>query len=898
MDIVLHRGGSHPPVNLTAVLRRLQWMLGSLGRRPKLESDMETEMRAHLEMETEDLILRGHDPTTARRHAAAAFGGVIQAREEAIEARSLLAVADLIRSIRLATRTLSRHRAFAVTTILALGLAIAVNTTTFSVLDAMVNPQTTASDPERLRGVRFLGDSRIPVSDALGAGGRTYEAFTEWGYPTGGWGAVTERGNLAREAESSIVRANFFAVMGVVPLEGRLSPPDDRAAATNVVIISDRLRAELFPDRASASGETIVLEGRPVTVLGVVKRVAGSGMLDRDVWTFPHTTRYWFNGRILRLRAGVTPEEAQAELNFLGRRAAAAAGIPDATSHFVISPETGQFTAGRFHYALIGAAIAVLLIACTNLANLQLARGLGRSGEIAVQSALGASRGHVMVQLLTENAVMASAGLFVAVALTFAGNAAIRATVPHNIGNYVVAPQSSWRMVVFASIAAALSLLLVGVLPALRTARVDINSLLKRRAGSGAHRENARWYGTLVVVQISLAMPLITAAAMLAVGVWKSQQPGALIHQLGYDPAPLVIARVSWTPSDSGRRVPLADVANRLTSGARRIPHVLEAAVSLRSPTLHDAVTVEDGVGGLHQSDVPLWHYDIASPTYLRTLGIPIHRGTDFTLGETGEPAVVIDQVTAMVLWPQSDAIGRRIKLGSAQSDAPWLRVRGIIGSLLTDEEKEMVRQTMTTRLGQVIRVMTDADSIPRSVYGGYEATLQVRVDSQPQAVASALRRALLAEAVSASKVDLMLERLGIPRRLAVTRFIASLFAVFGVLAVGLACMGVYGIVAQAVADRRRDIAIRIALGATPRHVVRALLREHNVLVLLGVAIGLAITALTMGWIGEFLGTVGTVGLAVYGIMCLALFAAIVISALIPAMRATRLGPMEVLRAE
>ena len=859
---------------------------------------METEMRTHLEMEAEDLILRGHDPKLARRHAAAAFGGIAQAREAAIEARSLPAVADLARSVRLATRTLSRHRAFAITTILALGLAIAVNTTTFNVLDAMINPQTTASHPERLHDVRFMGDPRIRLSESLDAGGKTYEAFTEWGYPAGGWDAVAERGNLVRDAASAVIRANFFAVMGVVPLEGRLTPPDDRAAAANVVIISDRLRAELFPDRATASGETIVLEGRPVTVIGVVKRVSGSGMLDRDIWTFPVLTRYWFNGRILRLRAGVTMEETQAELDFIGRRAAAASGIPDATSHFIITPNSGQFTAGRFHYALIGAALAVLLIACTNLANLQLARGLGRSGEIAVQAALGASRGHVVAQLMTENAVMAGAGLLVAMLLTFAGNAAIRATIPRNIGSYVVAPHTSWRMVVFAALAATACLLFVGVLPALRTASVDINALLKRRAGSGAHRENARWYGTLVVIQIALAMPLVTAAAMLAVGAWKSARPGALIHQLGYDPAPLVIARVWWAPADSGRHVPLADLANRLTGEARHIPHVQEAAVSIRSPTLHDAVTVEDGVGGLRQFDAPLWHYDIASPTYLRTLGIPIHQGTDFTAGGSDERSVVIDQMTAMVLWPQSDAVGRRIKLGSAQSDAPWLRVRGIIGSLLTDEEKEMVRLTMTTRLGQVVRVIAEADSIPRSIYGGYEATLQVRVDSQPQAVASALRRVLLADAVSASKVDLMVERLGIPQRLAITRFIAALFAVFGLLAVSLACMGVYGIVAQAVADRRRDIAIRIALGATPRQIVHALLREHNVLALLGIAIGLAITAVTMGWIGEFLGTVGWIGVAVYGIMCLALFGAIVISALIPAMRATRLGPMEVLRAE
>lgn len=899
MEIVLRRGGSHPPVNLTAVLRRLQWMLGSLGRRPELESEMEAEMRAHLEMETEDLILRGHDPTTARRHAAAAFGGVAQAREAAFEARSLPAVADLVRSIRLATRTLSRHRAFAITTILALGLAIAVNTTTFSVLDAMLNPRVLANLPERLYKVRFIGDARRQVDfgeaeRALRTGGRTYDAFTGF-FP--GQQVTVERAGLVRDAEPIIVSQNFFATMGVVPLEGRLSPPAEPSAASSTVVISDRLRAELFPDRDEAVGKTILVEGSPLTVLGVARRYAALEPLDADVWTFPGVNRA-VPVRLLRLRAGSSSADAQAEVDFLARRLAIGAGFPDATSRFYITPTTSQFAVNRFHFALIGAGLAVLLIACTNLANLQLARGLGRSSEIAVQSALGATQTHVVMQLMTENAVMAVAGLCIALLCTLAGNALIRATIPRNIGTYFVAPQTSWRMVAFAAIAAALSLLVVGVLPALRASRVDINSLLKSRAGSGAHREKGRWYASLIVLQIALAMPLATAAVLLALGAWSIARPGALTPSLGFDPSPIIRAELSWPRPDSTSAISLAAATARLVTRALAIPHVVSAAVRTDARPEHGMLTVEDGVGAYREVEAPMWYYDVVSPGYFRTLDMPMQAGTDFTADNASTGTVLIDEFTAISLWPRSAPVGRLLKLGGAHSDAPWLRVRGIVGTRMSDRQKAFLREAGTLRIGRVYRVMTDADSVRGSIYHRYEATLEVRVDSEPQVIASTLRQILRAESTIPPRVALLLDYHGIPRRITVSRFIAALFAVFGVLAVGLACMGVYGIVAQAVADRRRDIAIRIALGATPRQVVRALLREHNVLVLLGVAVGLAITGLTMGWIGEFLGTVGYVGLAVYGIMCLALFAAIVISALIPAMRATRLGPMEVLRAE
>jgi putative ABC transport system permease protein len=899
---VLHRGESHPGVVLTPMLRRLWWIVASIRRRPALEAEMEAEMRAHLEMETEDLIRRGHDPTTARRHAAATFGGVAQTREAALEARALPAVADLVRSVRLATRTLLRHKAFAFTTVLALGLSIAVNTTTFSVLDAMLNPDVLASHPERLVNVKYLGDANraldfTAAERVLRTGGRTYESFAGWFPYFWNQQAAVEHARLMRDADVVVVSQTFFSTMGVAPLEGRLSPPADPSAAASTVVISDRLRAELFPGRDHAPGQTILVEGVPVTVLGVARRYAAAPGLDADVWMFPGPTRA-MPARWLRLRPGFTIQDAQAEVDFLAQRLAISSGFPAATSRFYITPTSSQFEAGRFQFALIGAGLAVLLIACTNLANLQLARGLGRSSEIAVQSALGATQRHVVMQLMTENAVMAGAGLAIALLCSVAGNALIRATIPRKIGTYIVAPHTSWRMVAFAAITAAVSLLLVGALPALRASRVDINSLLKSRAGTGAHKRNSRWYASLIVVQIAFAMPLATGAVLLALGAWIVAQPNRLTSAYGFDPTPIVSAELSWPRPDSGSSISLTDATSHVVTRALAIPHVTSAAITTIALPLNRAVTVEDGVGGYHQVDALSWPYTVVSPTYFKTLDVPMVAGTDFSSGDPSAGTIVIDELTAVSLWPRSAAVGHLIKLGDAQSNAPWLRVRGVVGNRMSYEQKQLIIEAGTDRIGKVYRLMTDADSVRGSIYHRYEATLQVRVDSEPQVVASTLRQLLRAESTNPPRVARMVDVMGIPRRITVSRFIAALFGTFGVLAVGLACMGVYGIVAQAVADRRREIAIRIALGATPSQIVRALLREHNVLVLLGVAIGLVFTGLTMEWLGDFTGPIGYVGVAIYGTMCVVMFIIIVITALVPAVRATRTSPMEVLRAE
>ena len=859
---------------------------------------MDAEMRHHVELEAEELVRRGMHPDEARRQAALAFGGVQQRKEEALEDGALWWLDGLKRDIRITTRTLLRHPTFAITATLALALAIAVNTTMFSVLDAMMNPRIGATHPEQLYSVRHFGfvGYRLATSaldQALESGGKTYSAFTgSRGYMNGG---VVERGGHEQQADIEIVRSNFFAVMGVAPLAGTLVPPPDPVAASTCIVISDRLRAQLFRDDEPTLGQSIDIDGVSFRIIGVAMHYAANWALSNDIWMFPSVGMELPTG-VIRLRAGATQEQAERELLVLSSRIALGEGEKTSDGRFALKPMTRQFEVQRFHWALVGAGLAVLIVACTNLANLQLARGLGRASELALRSALGASRRQIVTQLMIESAVLAAAALVLAVGLALAGNALMHATIPPKIGAYVVAPQGSWRMVVFACLTAVLSLVIVGLAPAIRVSRIDLNSLLKSRAGTGAHRSNRRTYGGLVITQIALTLPLVCAAVLLS---RSALHLGSATHrkteQYGFDTRPLVVASILVPPSPN-EKVPIAEMAGTLVSQARGIPGVADAAVSIGHAFAYYMTAVDDADGGIREFQA--LNYRVVSPSYFRTMGMPIERGHDFAEGGHTKPQIIMDRGTGWYLWPRSAPIGRSMKLGNAHADLPWMTVTGILGDSLNEDARQMRRIIDTLHVNQVYRVLTVADTDPPSRYPTV-LNLYVRARQDPQRVATLARHTLRAFAsIRPPRVALFEDREGIPERIAVLRFIAGLFTTFGALALGLSALGVYGIVAQSVTDRKREVAVRISLGATPRNIIRALIREGNVLVLAGVAIGLYMTKETIGWLGSFLGDVDTANALLFGALCVALFCAMVLAALVPAFRATKLDPMEVLRAE
>ncbi|MEO8333519.1 MAG: ABC transporter permease [bacterium] len=871
--------------------------LRTLLDRDGLEADMDAEMRHHIELETEELVHRGLSPDEARRQAAIAFGGVDRQKEQSLDESGVAWLIDLRRDVRIAFKTLRRYPTFAITATLALSLAIAVNTTMFSILDAMIHPRAGARKPEQLYVVRYFGDVRQKVdfresANALAAAGRMFGSITQYASKE----QTLQRGSFYQDGRVIVARPNFFTLLGVRATAGRLAPGSDEQSIHNAVVISDRLAASFYARGESPLGTQISLDDLPHTVIGVTTRYSGMSGLDQDVWTFATENEQLYGVRLIRLNDNVTLDQAKERLKTLAAQLAQAAGDPTRDTRFYLEPMVQQFHADRFHYALVGAGIAILLVACTNLANLQLARGLGRSSELALRASLGATRRQIVAQLVIESALLAVGALLLALSLTIIGNALVRATVPQSIGNYVVEPQSSWRMIVFAAIAAGVCVIAVGLIPALRVSRVELNEMLKSRAGTGAHKANRRVYGILVIVQIAFTLPLVCAAILTTRAAARASSMGYLVHEaFGYDPTPLmnVVLRVA---ADTARPVPIADLTTTFVERARSVQGVNDAAIARIGHV--SSLTVDGPDGGWKMLPTPMWTYMVVTPAYLRTIGFPMEEGEDFNEGGHTESGVIVDRQTADYLWPGQPAVGRLIKFGDARSNEPYLRIQGVVGDRLTPDARDRRRVARLTRLGMVYRVTTVGETEPKTRDGSTFLTLTAKATHEPQRVALALRRALEAGTLMQPRVQLHAEYLGINRQRIVTKFVAGLFTTFGVLALVLSALGVYAIVAQSVVDRKREVAVRIALGATPKQIIHALLREGNVLVLAGVAIGLYMAKGTIAWLGVFLGENDMTNAPLFALICVALFAMMVGAALVPAIKATQLDPMDVLRAE
>jgi len=422
------------------------------------------------------------------------------------------------RDLREACRTLGRRPGFLAIAVVSLGLAVALNTVMYSVLDALLNPVIDVRHPDQIFKLWYYGDTRHRLDrgallSALESGLHGYEGIS--GYVPGP-PVLVEHDRRPQQVSTYIVRPDFLGLLGVRPISGRVLVPSDANSPTCAVVISDRLSAHLFEQHENPVGGTVTVDDHQCTVVGVIPKYATVPALDADLWRLPSPRERALPINFIRLRPGASPRLVENELAVLAARLATQAGEGASTTRFLLKPwMTKQFRVSNFHYALIAAVLAVLLVACANLANLQLARGIGRSRELATRAALGAPRSRLIRHLLAETTVVAGAGLILGLVLTFIGVHLLSASIPETIADYMVAPHTSWRMFAFATAVALVSVALVGLAPAIRVSRVDPNELLKSGAGTGAHKRNTRLYGWLVVAEVGLTLALACGAVVL-----------------------------------------------------------------------------------------------------------------------------------------------------------------------------------------------------------------------------------------------------------------------------------------------------------------------------------------------------------------------------------------------
>ncbi|HVX38550.1 MAG TPA: FtsX-like permease family protein [Gemmatimonadaceae bacterium] len=876
---------------------------GRRRERDEIDARIAEEMQFHVEMETERNVALGIPAEEARRRAHVAFGGRQRVAEESRDVFRVRWLEEFLADVRYAARTLARRPTFLVVAVISLGLAIALNTTMYSVLDALINPVIDVRRPDLLYTLQYFGNSRKrldrdAIHDALNAAGKSYEGVS--GYQSGALG-LFERAGRATALDWDVVRPDFLTLLGVRPIAGRLFTASDVYDASHPIVISDRVAAKLFPGGESPLGASIDFNGVASTVIGVIPHYGEFSVLWADAWTLPPANALAsFPLNMIRIRDGADPRLVHNELGTLAADLAGDAGEVKGWTRFAMKPWTStQFHATHFHYALFGAVLAVLLVACANLANLQLARGLGRSRELAMRAALGASRVRLVRHMLAETALLAGGGLVLGVVLTFWGVHALSATIPDTVADYIVKPHTNWRVLVFAAITAIVCIVLVGLAPALRVSRADPNDLLKSGAGTGAHRKNARLYGWLVIAEIGLALGVLCGCSALLESAWHLSDRDYRIEALyGFDPDPLMEATVTLR-APRNARMPLAQSAVDLVARVRAVRGVESATYHTGAAAENRSVMVDDGHGIVKEVPAPNWGVIVVSPSFFATMGLPVIGGRDFVPGDGEARNVVVDSLTALFLWPRQNPIGKLIKFGDAKSTAPWNRVVGVVSDH-RDRQKYPDPIRALPGLYGVYRVVGPSDSVTvKSAKGVYPMSITVRASGDPAAVAIAVHHALLpASTGGVLAVQTFDDMYRISWRRTRSEFVGLLFSIFAAVGIGLVAIGVYGIVAYSVAERQREIGVRIALGATARDVVRALLREGNVLALAGVALGLFITLQTKGYLMAFLDDASFFDAPLYAIMGALLFAVVLLAALGPALRATRIDPVEALRNE
>jgi predicted permease len=783
-------------------------------------------------------------------------------------------------NLKFALRSLARSKGFVIMVVLSLGFALGVNTTMYTVIDATIHPWTPLKDPERLFQVFMRGDphqTRASFTERFKAvrEAKFYQGIAAWGargfrMPMQGAGSLVVTGGVV------VVTPNFFDVAGVPPKMGRTFTPGETSTDDASAILSWDVWRKLFPGRERVDGATVMIGEQSYAVVGVMP----FGM------SFPYGTGAWLRlapskmdtgEPVVRLGPSTSVEVANAALSVAAAQLTARFGSAEQPLVFQLDgvvprPER----VNEMEKIFAGASVAILLIACSNLANMMLARGLTRRRELALKLALGASRWTLVSQLTLEALILAGAGAGVGLLVASWGNDALRNNLPEAALRAVGAlgPVLSWRVYLFAALAAALTSLLFGLAPAWRVSNVDVSEPLKESSGTTTGRVRGG-LSPIVMAEVGLCMALLLAAGLQIRDLVRLSQ-----QSLSFDPTGLYQMIASTRAGTTA-----GDFDQRAVEGVRRVKGVIEASAA-SSLTAPGGVVVSDFPGRVTRSAMAPY-YSVVGTRYLATMRTPLLVGRDFEEGDGVRGAAIVDAATARWLWPHINPIGRSIKLGGLESNATWVPVVGVTGTgdLNVNEHPDERPDNA------VIYVISNAAAIRT------RSTI-VRVSTGvPRAATDAARE--LRTMLNLPYMPFMLSYdARLEAQANATRQIAGVFALFGAFSLLLASAGLYGVLAYAVSQRMREFAVRSALGAGARQLFELVLRDGLVMIVGGLAVGAVLSTwlvnLMRFWTYGF--NVGGAELWLVGAESLLAIAAFIACA-IPALRATRANPVDILRA-
>ena len=880
------------------MLRDLLYRFRALFDRGAVERELDEELRFHSDEQVQKYVRSGFSRADAVRQARMDFGGLESVKEECREARGVRAIETTVQDVRYALRTLQKSPTFSVIAVVTLALGIGANTAIFSVIEAVMLRPLPYKDPDGL--AVFVDAVTYSDFEVWKSQSRTFADMAVY-YRTGGFAAVTLTGAEPEAVRGGFVSANFFPLMGISPTAGRWFTREEETERERVVVLSYGLWTRRFGGSPDVVGKTLEMDRIRARVIGVMPATFQFPNREVQFWAPMTINRYWgesipYNPAhargyfarwhvVGRLKPGVTIERAQAELNAISAGLQRESPDPNRLSSIQVLPLRLDLSGNTrlALYVLFAAVCCVLLIACSNVANLVLARGAVREREMAVRTALGAGRGRLIRQLFTESAVLALFSGCFGLSLAALGIRALIANAPQEIYRLDQAGVN-FGVLGFAVAASLLAAIFFGLTPAWTISRSDPNQSLKSgtRGAKGA-MSLMEMRGLLVVLECALSVVLLTGAGLLVRSFLavEAVDPGFRPEHV----LTMNIALPDGTSAARGRELDELTLARvRAIPGVQAVGAI--SGLFERQPGDFGVRVVEGRAPESTAKWAPLT-WDRIRGDYFQAMGAHLVRGRLFTEqdGVDSPLVAIVDESMARRYWLGEDPIGKRFKgFDKRGRDDDWSTVIGVV--------EDMRRHGREQRLAS-------------HVYEWYkQATpystpdLVVRTAGDPKVLAGTLRNIVrgLDRTAILSPVTTVEQHLS--DQLAPRRFQTWLLSLFSLLAMMLASVGIYGLMHYSVAQRTHEIGVRMALGARPANVVGMVIGQGISLAAMGLVAGLAGAWWLTRLLASLLFGITASDPLTFGVAAILLTAVAVLASLIPAWRAARVDPLAALRCE
>jgi predicted permease len=883
------------------------WLLRLAGlfARGRRDRELTDELESHLQMQIAYNLGRGMSTDEARRRALIEAGGVESAKEQYRDRRGIPVLETLFQDLRFAARTLLKTPAFTLTAVVALGLGIGANTAVFSLVDGILLKPLGFRDPEKLVRVWEHGNGLDHAAIA-------YLNFKDWNDLNTSFDQLAAFRDTAfalqgREGPERIdgrqVSANFLSTLGVAPAAGRdFSPDDDKPGASLVAVISDALWARSFGRDPGTLGKSIILNDDSYVVIGILPRgfqfyTEAGVLVSLSAKPDPY---FYIRGihpgiqSIGRLKPAVSLAQANRDMAAIAGRLADQ--YPDTNQGLstAIAPLYDDIVgdAGHLLSILLAAVALVLLIACANVANLMLARAATRQREIAIRSALGASKLRTAQMLMTESILLSLIGGGIGLLAAFWGTDAALGALPK------VLPRSAeigvdFRVLAFTISASLLTGLIFGLAPAVHAARMDLNQVLKEGGRSGGANKG-RVRSALVITEMALALVLLVGAGLVVRSL-------ANLYRVkpGFDANNVLSFRIDLSPRAYSEATKIRAFYRDFPARARNLPGVQVIGAASVAPL--NGYTIDfpfyvSGRAAPRPSDMPLAMDYLALPGYLETMRIPLIQGRFIDDRDTDKtPAVaVIDETLARQYFPGEDPVAQRLTVQAGKDATFELEIIGVVGHVKQENLDTEAGSSVQPQIYTALNQLPD----PLMVIAGRNMNWLVRTSSDPRNYVSAIRSELAAVAPNQLMFAIMPMQEAVSNSMSDRRFVLILLGVFSLAALVLASIGTYGLMSYSVAQRRNEMGIRMALGASRGRLLRRVLGDGMKLAGIGVGGGAIGAIMLTRFISGFLYGISPTDPVTFVGIALFLCGVALLASYIPARRATRVDPMVALRYE